>query len=79
VQRGSGCGDIDLPNTSIRTGVGPCPWYEAEAFCIWDGGFLPTEAEWNYAAAGGLEQRVYPWSSPARDLTVDWNYAHARW
>jgi formylglycine-generating enzyme len=38
-------------------------WYEAYAFCIWDGGFLPSEAEWNYSAAGGDEQRLYPWGS----------------
>lgn len=34
-------------------------------FCIWDGGFLPSEAEWEFAAAGGSAQREYPWGEAA--------------
>jgi formylglycine-generating enzyme required for sulfatase activity len=40
-------------------------WWEAYAFCIWDGGFLPSAAEWEYAGAAGNQEREYPWGSTA--------------
>jgi formylglycine-generating enzyme required for sulfatase activity len=61
----------DLPITQLD-------WYEAYAFCIWDGGFLPSEAEWNYAAAGGSDQRAYPWSPafPPGSTSIDCTQAN---
>lgn len=38
-------------------------WFEAFAFCAWDGGRLPLQSEWEYAAVGGSEQREYPWGN----------------
>lgn len=49
--------------TNERLPMGCVTWFEAFAFCAWDGGRLAMEAEWNYAAAGGDEQRVYPWGA----------------
>jgi formylglycine-generating enzyme required for sulfatase activity len=64
----------DQPGANENLPMTCLTWFEAMAFCVWDGGYLPTEAEWNYAATG-VGQRAFPWSNPAGSTVIDSTYA----
>jgi formylglycine-generating enzyme len=70
-----GCGWTPQPGANESLPITDITWLEAQAFCTWDGGYLPTDTEWDYAAAGGDQQRVYPWSSPPGSTAIDRTHA----
>ncbi len=60
----------DAPGGTEDRPMNCVQWYASFAFCIWDGGRLPTEAEWEYAATGAEENRLYAWGNTQPDPTL---------
>ncbi len=71
-QCGAGSTWTSAPGANEALPINCLNWWEGFAFCIWDGGFLPSEAEWEFAAAGGDQQRAYPWGSQAPGTTNEY-------
>jgi formylglycine-generating enzyme required for sulfatase activity len=51
------------PAGNERRPMNSLSWYDLYAFCVWDGGFLPSMNERTFAAMGGSEGRIYPWGA----------------
>lgn len=59
--------DNNFPKGRANHPVINVSWYAAVAFCQWSGKRLPTEAEWEFAARGGLRDKNFPWGDEPAD------------
>jgi sulfatase modifying factor 1 len=53
-------------------------WAQSSAYCRVRGERLPTEEEWEWAARGGRQERVYPWGYRAPDSQLCWSGVQKR-
>lgn len=64
------CNTATYSRTEVPVPINNVTYYEALAFCIWDGGRLPRDEEWRYAAGGGSLHLPLPWSATPGDLVL---------